>query len=218
MSELQKEGRPSTILVATGNPGKVRELAELLASAPLRLIGLADLPATEEVAETGSTFAENARIKAAGYARLHGHWSLADDSGLEVDALDGRPGVLSARYGGADAPYAAKIEKLLAEISRPDNASRAARFVCSMALSDPSGSIVFESRGVCEGSIAVSPAGTNGFGYDPIFVPEGHSQTFGELDQRVKQQISHRARASSEIIRYLLDFMGVSLDQRNIRL
>ncbi len=218
MIEQEKEVLPSTMLVATGNQGKIRELAPLLAAAPLRLIGLRDLPPMDEVAEIGTTFAENARIKAAGYALQSLHWSLADDSGLEVDALGGRPGVHSARYGGVDAPYSAKIAQLLTNMETSGCEGRSARFVCCMAVSDPSGNIAFETRGVCEGTIAAASSGTHGFGYDPIFIPEGYSQTFGELDDAEKQQISHRAHASREIIRYLLDFMGVSLDQRNIRL
>jgi XTP/dITP diphosphohydrolase len=215
---IDRNKEPSTLLVATANPGKVRELSRLLASAPLRFIGLSDLPSMDEVSETGATFAENARLKATGYAKRSGHWSLADDSGLEVDALDGRPGAHSARYGGADASYAEKIRLLLAEMAEEQAASRSARFRCSMAISDPHGKIVFETVGVCEGTIANAPSGSNGFGYDPIFIPVGYSQTFGELDDAIKEQISHRARASREIIRYLLDFIGVSLDQSNIRL
>lgn len=211
-------GAPTALLVATGNAGKIRELSQLLADAPLLLLGLRDIPAVEDVPETGSTFAENAALKATGYALQSRHWALADDSGLEVDALDGRPGVLSARYGGADTPYSRKIEQLLAEIAAADGESRKARFVCSMAVSDPVGKVIAESIGVCEGSIELAPSGTSGFGYDPVFVPDGYDRTFGELDDAIKQQISHRARASREIIRYLLDFMGLSLDQSNIRL
>lgn len=208
--------RPSKLLVATGNVGKIRELATLLVGAPLELIGLRDLPQMREVAETGSTFAENAILKAAGYARESGLWALADDSGLEVVALSGRPGVLSARYGGSDTPYDRKIQILLDEIAGA--ADRQARFVCAMAIADPSGEIAFTTAGVCEGKIANAPSGTNGFGYDPIFIPNGFDRSFGDLDDEIKQQISHRARASREIIRYLLDFIGVSLDQSNIRL
>ncbi|HKX84406.1 MAG TPA: RdgB/HAM1 family non-canonical purine NTP pyrophosphatase [Pyrinomonadaceae bacterium] len=217
-ADHQYASRPSTLLVATGNRGKIRELAQLLANAPLKLIGLHDLSSVAEVAETGSTFADNAAIKAAGYATQSGHWSLADDSGLEVTALDNRPGVHSARYGGRHATYEMKIEKLLAEIAASGQEDRSARFVCCMAISNPLGRIVFEAKGVCDGSIAFEPVGANGFGYDPIFIPDRFASTFGELDDAVKQQISHRARASREIIRYLLDFMGVSLDQSNIRL
>ncbi|HEV8591465.1 MAG TPA: RdgB/HAM1 family non-canonical purine NTP pyrophosphatase [Pyrinomonadaceae bacterium] len=200
---------PSKLLVATGNAGKVRELAKLLPTSPVELFGFRDALLMNEVAETGSTFRENAILKATGYAQQSGLWSLADDSGLEVDALGGRPGVLSARYAGAETPYDRKIRSLLDELSEAGDTDRSARFVCSMAISDPHGSITFETTGVCQGKLANTPRGTNGFGYDPIFVPDGFEQTFGELDDEIKQQISHRARAAREIVRYLLGFFDV---------
>ena len=201
--------QPSKLLVATGNAGKVRELAKLLSASPVELLGLRDALPMNEVVETGSTFRENAILKAAGYAQQSGLWSLADDSGLEVDALGGRPGVLSARYAGAETPYDRKIRSLLDELFEAGDTDRSARFVCSMAISDPHGSITFEATGVCQGKLANAPRGTNGFGYDPIFVPDGFEQTFGELDDDIKQQISHRARAAREIVRYLLGFFDV---------
>jgi XTP/dITP diphosphohydrolase len=201
--------QPSKLLVATGNAGKVRELAKLLSTSPVELLGLRDALLMNEVAETGSTFRENAILKAAGYAQQSELWSLADDSGLEVDALGGRPGILSARYAGAETPYDRKIRSLLDELSEAGDTNRSARFVCSMAISDPHGSITFEATGVCQGKLANTPRGTNGFGYDPIFVPDGFEQTFGELDDEIKQQISHRARAAREIVRYLLGFFDV---------
>ena len=153
--------------------------------------------------ETGLTFSENAVLKAKYYAGQTGLLALADDSGLEVESLGGAPGVFSARYGGADAAYPEKIEKLLREISRANGSSRRARFVCAMALADETGSIKFLSEGVCEGKISAGPRGTNGFGYDPIFIPEGFSLTFGELPDEIKRETSHRSRAIKKIIRFL---------------
>jgi XTP/dITP diphosphohydrolase len=199
---------PNKILIASGNAGKVRELAAMFHVVPVVFCGLDEIAAVPEVEESGPTFEENARLKAAGYALRTRMWSLADDSGLEVTALGGRPGVHSARYGG-QLPYSEKIKLLLGEMERSGSEDRSARFVCSMALSDPDGSIAFAAAGECRGSIALAPAGENGFGYDPIFVPEGYDTTFAQLPDEVKKLISHRARAASKIIRYLLDFTGI---------
>ena len=194
------------ILLATGNPGKVRELKALTAGLPFDVIGLDLFPTVDEVDETGTAFAENARLKASGYARQCGVHTLADDSGLEVAALGGRPGVFSARYGGEGTRYDVKIRTLLEEIERSNSRDRSARFVSHIAFADPQGEVLFEAEGVCEGSIAVDARGTNGFGYDPIFVPAGFDETFGELTDEVKSAISHRARAIAKIMRYLRDF------------
>jgi XTP/dITP diphosphohydrolase len=200
---------PETILIATGNLGKQRELAEIFRSLPVVWAGLNDFPDAAVVEETGATFEENARLKVSGYARQTGLWTLADDSGLEVDALDGAPGVLSARYGGNETSFGEKIRLLLDEVGRSGSASRRARFVCSMAVSDSRGNVRFASEGECRGSLADRPRGERGFGYDPIFVPEGHRMTFGELPDETKREISHRRRAADKIIRYLLGFTGV---------
>jgi XTP/dITP diphosphohydrolase len=197
----------TNLLIATRNRGKVRELEELLADLPVNLRSLNDFPDIIEPEETGAAFVENAELKATYYSRQTGLWALADDSGLEVAALGGAPGVLSARYAGADASDAARISKLLSEIEGAEN--RAARFVCAMAIADASGAIKFVGEGVCEGFIADAPRGANGFGYDPIFVPEGFAETFGELSGEVKRQISHRARAVDKIIAYLRGFYAV---------
>ena len=131
---------------------------------------------------------------------------MADDSGLEVDALDGAPGVHSARFAGPKTGYDVKISRLLAEMEGSKYAARDARFVSYIVLADPAGNHIYEAEGICEGMIADCPRGSNGFGYDPIFVPTGFSKTFGELDPEVKQRISHRARAVEKIIRFLRDF------------
>jgi XTP/dITP diphosphohydrolase len=186
---------PSELLVATHNAGKVRELSRLLAGLPLRLRRLDEWPDIPEAEETGATFAENAVLKALHYSARAGRRTLSDDSGLEVAALGGAPGVHSARYCGPAATYGERMARLLAEIEAAGGDERAARFVCVIALADPSTGEVETFEGVCEGSIARAPRGDNGFGYDPVFVPAGHRQTFGELADEIKEEISHRARA-----------------------
>lgn len=201
------------ILAATNNAGKVKELKRLLAELPFRLRGLDEFPNVGEAAETGATFAENAALKAEFYALKTNSWSLADDSGLEVAALGGAPGIYSARYGGANASDAEKIEKLLGELNKVNKSNRAARFVCAMALCSPSGEIKFAATGECAGTIASATAGAHGFGYDPIFTPDGFTQTFGELSADAKEKISHRARAVEKIIGYLRELTENGLDQ-----
>jgi len=199
----------SKILIGTTNQGKIRELNELLASPRIEFIGLNDVAAKVDVEETGKTFAENAALKALAYARRSGLCTLADDSGLEVRGLNGRPGILSARYAGDGTSYAEKIRMLLEEVTALSKPDRSAQFVCVMSLAAPSGEILFEAKGICKGTLAKEPRGTGGFGYDPIFMPDGYRLTFGELDRNIKQQISHRARAAQKIIRYLQGFFAV---------
>ena len=192
------------ILIATKNIGKVREMEELLADFPFVLRSLNEFPDMPDVEETGVTFAENAILKAREYAKQTKIWSLADDSGLEVAALNGAPGVFSARYAGENATDAERINKLLDELEKIND--RRARFVCAMAIADETGEIKFLAEGICDGEIALNSSGTNGFGYDPIFIPEGFEHSFGELSGSVKHKISHRARAIEKIIRFLSDF------------
>ena len=192
------------LLIATSNKGKMVELRSLLASLPLQLRSLAEFPGIVEVEETGRTFADNARLKARGYAGQTGLWTLADDSGLEVDALGGAPGVFSARYGGAGATDAERVAHLLGELSRRAAKERLARFICVIAVADPQGQIANISTGKCEGQIALAPVGTGGFGYDPVFVPQGYQQTFGELPPEIKGRISHRALALEGALAFLI--------------
>jgi XTP/dITP diphosphohydrolase len=194
---------PTELLIATGNAGKVRELSQLLTGLPVRLRLLSELGDVQEPEEIGTTFAENATLKALYYSARGRLLTLSDDSGLSVDALGGAPGVYSARYAGPDATYAERIGKLLDELASAQDAERRARFVCVIAIADPSVGVVETFEGTCEGRIAHAPRGTGGFGYDPIFIPEGHTQTFGELPDEVKQSISHRARALDKAIRHL---------------
>ncbi|MDT4895274.1 MAG: XTP/dITP diphosphohydrolase [Acidobacteriota bacterium] len=186
---------PHELLIATGNKGKIVEFQSLLSSLPLRLRNLVEFPEIREVKETGTTFSDNAVLKARGYAGQTGLWTLADDSGLEVDALNGAPGVFSARYAGEEATDSQRIERLLEELSQCAEQERRARFICVIAIADAQGQIAHLSTGRCEGRIIHAPRGTGGFGYDPVFVPQGFNQTFGELLPGIKQSISHRALA-----------------------
>ncbi|HEV2764672.1 MAG TPA: RdgB/HAM1 family non-canonical purine NTP pyrophosphatase [Pyrinomonadaceae bacterium] len=190
------------LLIATRNEGKAREFAQMLRDFPLRVRGLAEFPDTTEVEETGATFAENASLKARAYAAQTGLWTLADDSGLEVEALGGAPGVYSARYGGL-LTDAERTAHLLEELARTGDPERRARFVCVIALSLPPAPDIRLFEETCEGRIARAPLGGFGFGYDPVFVPDGHRHTFGELPANAKDQLSHRARA----LRKALDFL-----------
>jgi XTP/dITP diphosphohydrolase len=195
------------LLIATRNSGKIAEIVSRLEGSSLSVVGLDEVNCTIEVDETGDSFEANALLKAREYARAAGLLTLADDSGLEVFALDGRPGVHSARYGG-ETGYGEKMQMLLDELAA-NGGGRGARFVCVMALARPEGGPEFVSIGECRGTIATEPRGSGGFGYDPIFIPEGFDQTFGELPPDVKARISHRARALETIIRELPDFIGI---------
>lgn len=194
------------LLIATKNAGKIKELEEPLAELPVRLHSLRDFPNVIEPDETGATFVENAVLKAKYYALQTGLRALADDSGLEVEALNGAPGVFSARYAGDEAKDADRIEKLLKELAETQDENRCARFVCAMAVADETGEIEFAEEGVCEGKIALLPRGANGFGYDPVFIPDGYAETFGELSGGIKRRISHRARALNKIIQHIRRF------------
>ncbi len=199
----------SEVLIATGNKGKVREFESLMADLNLNLKGLSDFPNLSEVAETGQTFAENARLKAYQYSQQSGLLTLADDSGLEVAALDNAPGVFSARFGGGGLSDKQRVEKVLSELDKTLDRERRARFVCVIALAGGNGEIIHQAAGVCPGRISAKPLGINGFGYDSIFIPDGFEKTFGELPASVKQQLSHRAQAAQQIIRFLQDFLRI---------
>ena len=180
------------LVVATRNKHKMEELHALLAGWPVELLSALDFPEIPEVEEDGATFEANAIKKAVTFARATGCWALADDSGLEVAALNNAPGVYSARYAGEPANYPANNAKLLRELSgKPD---RRACFRCVIALSDPQGRAA-TVEGRCAGHIIAALRGTAGFGYDPLFVPDGQTQTFAEMPADVKNAISHRGRA-----------------------
>lgn len=196
------------LVIATRNAGKVEELAGLLADLPIHLHCLDDFPNTFEPEETGATFAENAALKAQSYALQTGVRALADDSGLEVEALNGAPGIFSARYAGIDADDRQRLKKLLEELGDAEN--RRARFVCAMAIAGENGRIALTAEGICSGRIALEASGKSGFGYDPIFIPDGFAETFGELPRDIKQQISHRKLAIDKIIQQIRSFYGTS--------
>lgn len=196
------------LLIATRNAGKVAEFRRLLTGLPLRLRGLDEFALDADAEETGETFAENAAIKADFYCRRTGIPTLADDSGLEVEALGGAPGVLSARYAGPGASDEQRVALLLKELDATGDAERRARFVCVIALADPSGGRTELFAGECAGRIIGEPRGAGGFGYDPVFVPEGHSETFGELPAEIKNRISHRARAAAAAAHRLRERFG----------
>ena len=201
--------RPLELIIATYNLGKIREVQEALEGLPLQLRYLSEFPHVSAVSELGQTYEENAVLKAIGYARQTGVCALADDSGLEVDALDGRPGVFSARFGGEHASDGDRIKALLSQLAEQAHSDRAARFVCCMALAgwqstgaanqqdEPHLLTVTEAR--CEGAIAYASRGENGFGFDPVFLPTGYQKTFAQLPNEIKASISHRAQALAKI-------------------
>ncbi|MFW6155032.1 MAG: RdgB/HAM1 family non-canonical purine NTP pyrophosphatase [Planctomycetota bacterium] len=206
------------LVVATGNPGKLREIRQSLGALPVRVLGLRDLPPIDEPDETGETFAANARDKARYYARATGRWCVADDSGLVVDALGGRPGVYSARYAadrcdpvaGRDVLDAANNAKLLDALAEVPDEQRTARFVCVLALAD-SERILIETTGTVEGRIAHAERGDNGFGYDPLFLLPDRGVTTAELPPEQKNAISHRGQATrrfAQRFKILLDRAG----------
>jgi XTP/dITP diphosphohydrolase len=195
------------LLIATGNAGKAKEFREMLGNGAETAGGvvwrsLADYPPGQDVEETGKTFRANACIKAGAYAKRHNVWTLADDSGLEVDALNGSPGVLSARWarhngaGKGDADNNATLLRQLAGV--PDNL-RAARFVCVLALADREGRIILTARDTVEGRILRQARGANGFGYDPLFLVDGTDRTSAEMSPREKHAISHRGKALRQL-------------------
>ncbi len=190
------------LVVATQNPGKLAELQQSLAGLPWELLLM---PEGLDIVETGDTFLANACLKASTVARVTAHWAIADDSGLDVAALDGAPGIYSARYGQTDLE---RIQRLLNELG--DERQRAARFTCVMALADPTGRIVGHAEGECPGEILMTPRGKGGFGYDPIFYLPEQGKTFAELAPAEKRQVSHRGRAVQAMLPILQSFAAAS--------
>ncbi len=192
------------IVLGTNNQNKRVELAKLLAPVGIELQTLADFPEAIEVVEDGDTFAANAALKATEQARHLGRWVLAEDSGLLVDALGGEPGVFSARYSGPDATDESNNRLLLEKLGDTPAAKRTARFVCHMALSDPSGNIHATCEGSCRGRILFEPQGGGGFGYDPLFEIVEYHRPFAAMSPTVKAHLSHRSRASSQMVSNLI--------------
>jgi XTP/dITP diphosphohydrolase len=194
------------LLIATTNPGKIREILGILDGVPVSLVTLADCDAMPEPEETGATFAENARLKAIYYANASGLPAVADDSGLEIEALGNAPGVHSARWHGPD--YAVKFRAIYRELANRKLSTSPARFVAHVTLAHR-GQVLFESTGAVEGEIAPSPRGTEGFGYDPIFFYPPYGVTLGEVSGERKAAVSHRGQAFRQLRDRLLADPGV---------
>jgi XTP/dITP diphosphohydrolase len=188
------------LIVATSNPGKLQEMQDYLTGIPWQL---QLKPPSLEIEETGTTFRENAILKSSLVAKALGEWAIADDSGLAVNALNGRPGIYSARYGQDDGD---RISRLLDELG--DNLDRRAQFVCAVAIANPQGEIVLESQGICVGEILSGTRGENGFGYDPIFYVPSAKKTFAEMSPEMKRQLSHRGLAFAQILPKLRNYLG----------
>lgn len=208
---LAKDGRirhnddtMETLLVATQNRHKVAEIAELLAGLDVRVITLADVDPNLDIPETGETFMENARQKALAAAKITGLLTLADDSGLDVDALHGEPGVHSKRFAPTDQERIGKLLSLLATVP-PDQ--RTARFHCAVVIAEP-GNVLDEIEETVEGTIIDTPRGEHGFGYDPVFLPQGYTQTMAEMSMEIKNRISHRGKAFREAATFLHGWFG----------
>jgi len=193
------------LLVATTNRNKVREIRALLDVPSLELVGLDAWPSLTAPEETGRTFEENARQKARYYASATGELTVAEDSGLEVDALGGAPGVESARYGGAAASYPEKFARLYDALAKSGTPGSPARFVCALALVQ-NDVVLFEARGTVEGRIAPAPAGAGGFGYDPIFFYPPYGRTLGEASAEEKSRVSHRGQAFRALKAFVLSY------------
>ncbi len=191
---------PLTIVLASRNHKKAREVSEILAPAGFMVIPVTDFPDVPEVEEDGLTFAANAARKASEVARQLNRWVIGEDSGLQVDALGGAPGIYSARYSGAGATDEKNNQKLIADLANVPDEKRGAGYLCSVALSDPNGDIRIACEGTCRGRILNEANGEGGFGYDPYFlIPEYHL-TFGQLSSVVKHRLSHRARAFATFV------------------
>ncbi len=191
---MRRKGVRPILLIGTKNSDKLREIKKLLKKTPIKFSSLKDFPNAPDVVEDGKTFEANARKKARIYSRLTGQLTLADDSGLAVRSLNGRPGVYSARFAGPRCAYQDNNQKLLRLLANKQGKKRQAKFVCVMSLY-ARGKFVAVVKGECSGQIALSEKGRNGFGYDPVFIPKGFSKTFAELSPAVKNKISHRAKA-----------------------
>jgi len=192
------------LLVATTNPNKVKEIQRVLGGADVELITLEGWPDLAAPEETGRTFEDNARLKATYYARATGELTVAEDSGIAIDALGGVPGVESARYAGEHTSYPDKFARLYEALDRTGSRDSAARFVCALAVASPE-TILFEARGVIEGRVAQVPAGAGGFGYDPFFFYPPYGRTLGQVTPEEKLAVSHRGQAFRKLRKFLDD-------------
>jgi len=201
------------LIVASRNPKKIDEIRELLEAQGIAVQGVADFPDMPDVVEDGASFAENAAKKAFETARRLSQWALGEDSGLEVAALKGAPGIFSARYSGPGATDESNNAKLIHELVGVPDERRDARYVCNVAVADPQGAIRLQIEAHCRGRITTQARGTNGFGYDPYFLIREYHRTFGELDPCVKRRLSHRGRAFERLIPALVRLLGDKLDR-----
>ena len=186
------------LVIATRNKKKEKEIKNLVKDLGMIITSLKDYPRMPEIKEDGDTFVGNAAKKAESVAAVTNKWTLADDSGLEVDVLDGRPGVYSARFAGKKQDNRANIRKLLRLMKDVPRGKRQARFKCAIAISRPGGEVIKVVSGVCEGLISLKPRGNFGFGYDPVFIIPAYNKTFAELGAAIKDRISHRGRALNQ--------------------
>lgn len=193
------------LVIATGNIGKVKEIEEKLKEYPLIIKSLQDYPQIPEIKESGKTFSENSILKATTVSNYTNLPALADDSGLEIDYLGGKPGLYSSRWGKNDQE---RIEKVLKELEGVPEVQRKARFVCVMSLVIPENE-VFTTQGVCSGKITFLPRGNSGFGYDPIFIPDGYELTFSQMGKKLKNRISHRAIALDRMVPQIIAYYGL---------
>jgi len=196
------------LLIGTGNLGKVTEIKRVLQDLPLKLHVISDFPVINEPDENGSSYVENAIIKAKSYSEQTGLWTLADDSGLEVASLDGLPGLKSARFGGEGLSDSDRTSLLLSKLAAVDHHKRSARFVCAMVVVTPTGDVINVAHGICQGRIATAPSGAKGFGYDPVFIPTGYEETFAEMPFKLKNTISHRGKALAATREFLQRSFG----------
>lgn len=199
------------IVFATANEGKVKEIKEILKDFPIEVVSMKDMGITADIEENGDTFEENSLIKARALVKLTGLPALADDSGLEVDYLNGEPGIYSARYLGRDTDYDYKNNYIINKLSEAQDKERSARFVCVISLVLPDGR-EFVERGVVEGLIGYEQKGENGFGYDPIFYLPEYSKTSAELSPEEKNKISHRGKALSAMKKLIMDLVDYKKD------
>lgn len=193
-----------SLIIATKNEGKYREIKEMLSDLKLEFFSLNDFKDVPEIEENGLSYIENALIKARKIFEVTRLPVLSDDSGLEIEALNFQPGIYSARFAGEPVNYKANNEKLLKLLKNVPDTERKARFICTVVFKNGEKEEIFE--GICLGRIAIEPRGNGGFGYDPLFIPEGYNLTFAELSQEIKNKISHRARAIEKVKPVLIDF------------
>jgi XTP/dITP diphosphohydrolase len=196
-----------TLVIATGNAGKLAEFRGLLGELPLQIAGFGGESGSIQIEESGASYEENASIKAIAVAKHSGAWALGDDTGLELDALGGSPGLLTARFAGPNATAEANRAKLLALLKNKEPNHRTARFVCHLALADPTGTIRARASGCCRGRITHSPAGPQSFGYDSLFEVVEYRRTFAELGEAAKSCLTHRARAVQQLLPEIIAFV-----------